>query len=191
MMTTTFIPPARPSVNRSSLCILVLTLAVTSCAKGDKGSETSSVAPGAALASGATSAALPANPTTNDIANYPLDMDKVRKLAATMKYMEEAARLDSTVVSGGSNSETAAQTIARLEGKPQLVAVFRKAGWNAADYVWTMAALLQASMMESVLANTAGAKLPEGQSPKNIEFMRANKAEIEQITKEMGMSGQS
>lgn len=178
-------------MNCSSICIFALALAATSCAKGDKAGDTSSVSVNSALTSAPASAALPANPSANDISNYPLDMDKMRKLAATMKYMEEAGRSDSTVLSGGSNSETAAQTIARLESKPQLVAVFRKAGWNATDYVWTMAALLQASMMESVLANTAGAKLPEGQSPKNIEFVKTNKTEIEKITTEMGMSGKN
>ena len=110
-------------------------------------------------------------------------MDKMRKWANTMKYLGEAAQTDSTAVDAariGSNESTA-QTIAKLEANAATRAALRKAGWSAKDYVWTTAAYLQAGMTQGVLASTPGAKVPAGQSMKNVEFLRAHSKEIDEL----------
>lgn len=165
---------------RSRILALAAALLTAACATkdgaGDSASaETSGGAPAASAAS-----TLPANPTSEDISNYPLDMDKMRKLKASMASMEAAAKADPTgSISSGSNDETAAQTIGRIESNATMRRAIESAGWSVSDYVWTTAAMLQAAMMEATLASTPGAKLPAGHNPRNIEFIKAHKAELD------------
>lgn len=167
---------------------VIAALALAACTAKDA-KQTSS----AASATGdtpvvATAPASSAEPTAEDISNYPLDMDKMRKWAATMKYLGEVAQSDPTVgdaVRMG-NNESTAQTIAKLEANPKTRDALRRAGWSARDYVWTTAAYLQAGMTQGVLASTPGAKVPAGQSMKNVEFLRAHAKEIDQIASDVG-----
>ena len=168
---------------RSRILPLVAAVLTAACATKDGAGDSASAQPtGSAPAASAVST-LPANPTSEDISNYPLDMDKMRKLQATMKSLEAAASANPGSMSSGSNSETAAQTIARIESNPTERRAIEQAGWTVRDYVWTTAAMLQASMMEGTLASTPGAKLPAGHNPRNIEFMKAHKAELEAMGK--------
>lgn len=162
-------------------------LALAACtAKPDPASEgaTASAAPAAAPA--AASPARPDNPTSEDISNYPLDMDKMRKLATTMSLTADAEKRGERFNAKASNDETAGQTIARLEGDAKLRAILGKVGWSARDYVWTTAAMLQASMLDATLAADPSAIVPPGHSRRNIDFVREHKAEIEKMT--AGMS---
>ena len=168
----------------SRLRLLILATAsfgALACAGKDVSRDTSA-ATSAVIASPASSA-LPANPTSNDIAAYKLDMDKVGKLAATMKNLEAAVRADPTIQTSGDNSETASQTIARLESNAKVRRAIEQAGWSVTDYVWTTAALLQAGLLEATLASTPSARMPEGQSAQNLEFVRAHRAELERMSK--------
>ena len=131
-----------------------------------------------------------AEPTANDISNYKLDMDKMRKYAAAMKGFQSLGAKDSTVLeaAGPTNgNETTAQTIARIEATPIAMKVLRDAGLTPKDYVWITAAWLQAAMTQGMMEHTKDAKLPEGQNPQNIEFLKAHKAELEAMSKDMGM----
>lgn len=148
----------------------------TDTARDDTASTKTTVIP-------AASSAMPDNPTSEDIAAYPLDMDKVRKLKQSMTNVEAAIRSDPTIETRGDNSESAAQTIARLEASPQMRRAIEQAGWTVKDYVWTTAALLQASMLEGTMASTPDAKLPAGHDARNIEFVKTHKAEIEQLSR--------
>ena len=165
---------------RSRILALVVVTLTAACAKKDGAGDS-----GAAQASGgapvaSAASARPGNPTSEEIANYPLDMDKMRKLQASMASMEASAKADPTArISSGSNDETAAQTIARIESTPLMRRAIEQAGWSVSDYVWTTAAMLQAAMMEATLASTPGAKLPAGYNPRNIEFIREHKAELD------------
>jgi hypothetical protein len=163
--------------------IFALAAAVTltaACAKKDGAGDSASSQTAAASSAPAAASTLPANPTSEDISNYPLDMDKMRKLKASMASMEATAKADPTAsISSGSNNETAAQTIARIESSPSMRRAIEQAGWSVTDYVWTTAAMLQAAMMEATLASTPGAKLPAGHNPRNIEFIKAHKAELD------------
>lgn len=149
-----------------------------------------SASDGNATAAFPTPVSSAAEPTANDISNYTLTMDRMTRWANTIKYLEEAAKADTSIQSAlrMSAQENTAQTIARLEGHPAARAALRKAGWSAKDYVWTTAAWMQAAMTEGILGSTPGATLPEGQNPKNVEFLKANKKAIEQLARDAGMT---
>jgi hypothetical protein len=165
---------------RSRILALVAVTLTAACATKDGAGDSASAQAGGGAPVASASSTLPANPTSEDISNYPLDMDKMRKLQASMASMEATAKADPTAsISSGSNDETAAQTIARIESTPMMRRAIEQAGWSVSDYVWTTAATLQAAMMEATLASTPGAKLPAGHNPRNIEFIKAHKAELD------------
>jgi hypothetical protein len=159
---------------------LAITLALVACS-----TENSAQAPSQKAESSkpGVTAASTAEPTTEEISRYPLDMDKMRKLTTTMRILGEDAQGDATAADAVrmGNNDSVAQMIAKLEGNATTRAALRKAGWSAKDYVWTMTAFLQAGMMQGVLASTPGAKLPTGQSPKNIEFLKTHQREIDAL----------
>jgi hypothetical protein len=125
-------------------------------------------------------------PTANDIADYKLDMDKMRKYAAAMKGFSVLAKTDSAAAGamGTHPNETTAQTIARIESSPAALKVLRDVGLSPKDFVWITAAWLQAAMTQAVLESSKDAKLPEGQNAQNIEFLRAHRAELEAMTRD-------
>jgi hypothetical protein len=175
-------------MTRTRPLVIIAALALAACTTKD--SSNAAAATGDTPVVAAAPATSNAEPTAEDISNYPLDMDKMRKWATTMKYLGEAAQSDSTIGDAArmGNNESTNQTIARLEANATTRAALRKAGWSAKDYVWTTAAFLQAGMMQGVLASTKDAKLPAGHSPKNIEFLRAHQREIDKLGEEMGTS---
>lgn len=125
-------------------------------------------------------------PTANDIAEYKLDMDKMKKYSAAMKGFATLARTDSAAAGamGTHANETTAQTIARIESSPAAVRVLRDVGLTPKDFVWITAAWLQAAMTQAVLESSPQSKLPEGQNPQNVEFLRAHRAELEAMTRD-------
>jgi hypothetical protein len=44
---------------------------------------------------------------------------------------------------------------------------------------------LQASMVGAAMSANPAAKLPDGQSPENVKFVQANKAELERLFKDL------
>jgi hypothetical protein len=129
-------------------------------------------------------------PTANDISNYMLDMDKMRKWGNAMKAFSTLAATDSAAaeaMQAESNNEPMSQTIARIESNPVARNVLQKAGLSARDYMMITAAYLQAGMTAGLMSTNPKAKMPEGQNPKNVEFYKAHKAELERMAKEMGM----
>jgi hypothetical protein len=125
-------------------------------------------------------------PTANDIANYTLDMDKMRKYAAAMRGFAALSKTDSAAAyaMGTHANETTAQTIARIESSPGAMRVLRDAGLTPKDFVWITAAWLQAAMTQAVLESSSRSKLPEGQNAQNVEFLRAHRAELEAMTRD-------
>ena len=162
---------------------LVATLLLAACSTGDSSRS-------AAADSSGQIAPVPTpaghEPTANDIANYKLDMDKMRKYAVAMKGFAVLEKNDSSAAEamGTHPNETTAQAIARLESNPAAMRVLRDAGLSAKDYVWITAAWVQAAGTQAVLESSKDSKLPEGQNPQNIEFLRAHRAELEAMTKD-------
>jgi len=130
----------------------------------------------------------PVEPTANDISNYKLDMDKMRKYSAAIRGFATIAKTDSSAADAMSSkaNESTAQMIAKLEANPTAMQVLNQAGLSAKDYVWTTAAWLQAAMTQGVREANPDAKLPEGHNPQNVEFIRRHKAELEAMTKDIG-----
>jgi hypothetical protein len=167
-------------------------IALMACSK-DKAPAAGTTGDSGAVAALPADAAPPVTgePTANDISNYKLDMDKMRKFAAAMKGFKSLGKQDSMALeaAGSENNESTAQTIARLERSPVAVRVLREAGLTPRDYVWITAAWLQAAMTQGVLESSKDAKLPAGQNPQNIEFLKAHKAEMDALGRDLGMSG--
>lgn len=144
----------------------------------------------APASSDAPSVASGAEPSANDISNYKLDMDKMRKFAAANKNLAAIAKEggeEEFDVTGGGNQSTA-QTIARLESHPAAKRALSQAGLSARDYVWITAAWIQAAMTQGILETTPGAKVPAGQNMQNVDFLKANKAELEAMMQSMGQT---
>ena len=156
---------------------------LTACSTRDTSSTT---ATDTASAPASSLTATGHEPTANDIADYRLDMDKMRKYAAAMKGFAALAKTDSAAAGamGTHPNETTAQTIARIESSPSAMKVLRDVGLTPKDYVWITAAWLQAAMTQAVLESSKDARLPEGQNAQNIEFLRANRAELEAMTRD-------
>ena len=164
-----------------SIAILSFAAVFTACAKKDAATGDSAAA--AATPEATTPATSGAEPTANEISNYKLDMDKMQKYGAAMKGFQSLSAADSSALEAvGSNAnESMAETISRIKSSPIATKVLRDAGLSAEDYVWITAAWLQAAMTEAVLASSKDAKLPDGQNPQNVEFVRAHRAELETL----------
>ena len=175
---------------RSLAARTVATLLATSLAGCSAGSDADT--PAATDSSPATTgievSASP-EPTAVDISNYELDMDKMRRYAAAIKGFTAISPADTAGMSGlnMSSDESTAQTIAKLESHPAARRVLSQAGLSAREYVWITAAYLQAAMTQGLLQASPTAKIPAGQSRRNVDFLVANKAEIESIMKDAGM----
>lgn len=166
-------------------------LAVSACSSKDSATADTAAAPGAMASSSEAPAASAGEPTANDVSNYKLDMDKMRKYVAAIKGFSALSASDSASASAmgsGSANESTAQMIARIEGNPVAVRVLRDAGLSPSDYVWITAAWLQAAMTQGILESSAEAKLPKGQNPQNVAFLKANKTELERMMRDAGMS---
>lgn len=160
---------------------LTVMLLVIACSSGDS-NRTASADSGTASPTPTTAH----EPTANDIADYKLDMDKMQKYAKAMRGFAALAKTDSAAAQamGTHANETTAQTIARIESSPAAMRVLRETGLTAKDFVWITAAWLQAAMTQAVLESSPQSKLPAGQNPQNVEFLRAHRAELEAMTKD-------
>jgi hypothetical protein len=163
-----------------SIALLSLTVAGACTAK-----ESTKAATDTAAVAQAPSAE--PEPTANDISNYKLDMDKMQKYSTAIKGFAELAKTDSAAAEAmASNAnQSTAKMIERLEASPPAMKVLHDAGLTAKDYVWIAAAWIQAAMTQQMLEANKNAKLPEGQNPQNLEFLKAHKAELDSMTKEM------
>jgi len=176
-------------VHHSRAAIVLAGIVLFACTAKDA-SQNATADSSAGVAASPAPSAPAGEPTANDISNYALDMDKMRKWANAIKGFTALAATDSAVaeaMSAGSNNESMPQAIARIESSPAARNVLRQAGLSARDYMMITAAYLQAGMTEALLSSNPQAKIPEGQNPQNVEFYKAHKAELEQMAKETGM----
>jgi len=177
---------------RRAALLTLLVFTATACKSKDVSPADSAAAAGADVA--ASTSEIPstsgAEPTANEVSNYRLDMDKMRRYTAALKGFSTLSAQDSAAAAAmgsSSSNESTAQMIARIEGNPIAMRELRKAGLSAKEYVWITAAWLQAAMTQGMLESSPEAKLPEGQNPQNVEFLKANKAELERLMKDAGM----
>ena len=160
---------------------------LAACAKKDAATVDTTAA-GAAATEAATASA-PGEPSANDVSNYELNMDRMRKWVAAMKGFAAEARRDSTAAEAMALDQNAstAQMIARLDTHPLAKRVLSQAGLSARDYVWTTAAYMQAAMTAGIM-QMPNAKAPEGMNMKNVEFVKTHNAELEAMMREAGIN---
>lgn len=148
-----------------------------------------SVVDSVSLGAAAASTTPGADPTAVDISNYPLDMDKMRRYVAAIKKFSALAPSDTAglvALNPGSNTTTAS-SISALEAHPVASRVLAEAGLSARDYVWITSAYLQAAMTQGLLQASSEFRVPEGQSRRNLDFLNANRPELETMMKDAGM----
>jgi len=173
---------------RFPILVVTAALATGACSSKDATQDASTSASTAAEISATSTSS--AEPTETEISNYTLDMDKMTKWGNAIKYLTEAAEKNPTLVAAlkTENNESTSESIRKLEGNATARAALSRAGLSSRDYVWITTAWLQAAMTEGIMSTTPGAKMPEGQNPKNVEFIRTHRAEIQRIAKAAGMS---
>jgi hypothetical protein len=183
---TSLCPGDTVQLHRRSALFITAAFALAACSKKDS----SVAADAAATGSAATPAAAPAGePTANDVSNYELNMDRMRRWVAAMKGFAAEAERDSAAAEAMAMDQNAstAQLVARLESHPLAKRVLSQAGLSARDYVWTTAAYMQAAMTAGLM-QMPNAKAPEGMNMKNVEFVKAHNAELEAMMRQAGIN---
>lgn len=167
------------------LSVLPMMLAIAAC-KGKQSSADDGASAGSVVGAAPQSAG--GEVTAREIAMYPLDMEKMRRWANATKAMGVAFEKNPAAAAAmgrPAENETPSQQIARMEGSPLTMTVLRENGLSARDYVMILGSYLQASMVGAAMSANPAAKLPDGQSPENVKFVQANKAELERLFKDL------
>lgn len=86
--------------------------------------------------------------------------------------------------------ETIAEMAAQFDAVPPLKKAIHDAGLTSREFALFSMSLLQAGMALGVLESGA-TKLPEGTPKENVDFVRAHRAEIEQIQRELSAASES
>ena len=118
------------------------------------------------------------NPT-----KYVLTMDNVRKLAAARQEMTASSsevELD--------DDDSLAQSVAKVKGNKAAMAVLQKVKLAPSDYVLTLTTYLATAMVVAFQKQDAKFAIPEGVSVKNVEFIRAHWTELDQMSKQAGLT---
>ena len=128
-------------------------------------------------------------PDAADLSNYTLDMDGMRRYATAIKGFTslEAADTAGMPALNISQNQSTAESIKALEAHPAARRVLSGAGLTAKEYVWITAAYFQAAMTQGFLQTSPDFRVPEGQSRQNVDFLNANKADLEVLMKDAGM----
>ncbi|HUF66884.1 MAG TPA: hypothetical protein VMM17_12990 [Gemmatimonadaceae bacterium] len=162
--------------------VVVFAVTIGACAGGETAEETTPSAPGASVS------ASTAEPSAIEISNYELTMDRMRRWMTAARNLGTAAENDPTLEPPDADEVSYSQMIAWYEQNPTAREALRSAGITPRDFVLTTLAYMQAGMTYAVLGMSKEAKIPEGQSGRNVEFVRANQAELERLAREMGMA---
>jgi len=127
--------------------------------------------------------------TDVDVADYELDMDKVKKWLNGMTALMTAAKQDSSVAAAiaSNGNEKSSETIARMDANPKVKDILDKAGISARDYVLTMSAYLRAAMADAAATASPKGMAPNRVNEDNVEFIRKHRAELEPLLKQAGL----
>ncbi|HEX6573406.1 MAG TPA: hypothetical protein VF042_00425 [Gemmatimonadaceae bacterium] len=121
------------------------------------------------------------------LASYTLDMEKINKLSAFManaaSYRKSHPGEDLEVsLDATDDLDTSIQKIESNTAAKQLLT---ESGLTAREYVLLVSAYLGAGMTVTMLDTNPNAKIPDNVNPKNVEFIRTHKAELDQMKKAM------
>ncbi len=137
-----------------------------------------------------SSAASADEATAVDVSNYELTMDKMKKfvsVANSMGSMTGTAADSAAMNSIRIGNDPVDVSVRKMEAVAPMKRALAASGLAARDYVMIAAAYMQAGMMMSAMESNPNAKVPPGQSIRNVEFMRTNKAELERLMKGAGL----
>ena len=136
-----------------------------------------------------SSATIVRDATSTDIRTYTLDMDKMRRYAAAAKALDEESKKNpSVVIDVNLGNEPISQSIATVERNDFVTAVLKRAGTTPREFLMTMAAFLQAATTSAALDADPNARTPADQNTDNVEFVRAHRAEIDQLMDDSGLT---
>jgi len=164
---------------------------IAGCSSNDA-PDTAASEPGApaSIESPAPSSASAAELTAVDVSNYELTMDKMKKfvsVANSMGSMTGTAADSAAMNSIRIGNDPVDVSVRKMEAVAPMKRALAASGLAARDYVMIAAAYMQAGMMMSAMESNPNAKVPPGQSIRNVEFMRTNKAELERLMKGAGL----
>ena len=171
--------------------ILVATVTLAACSKGDSSPAATTSQPAVASANSAQ-----ANEDLGDISKYRLSMDKIdkyiqsqRNLAAKLQSMTPAERqaLKDRGEAGDANASVD-EMAAKIEKEPVMVDAIRAAGLSPREYI-----MITLSMMQTAMAASVAQMRPNDNqdsliremkaNPENIKWYNEHAAEINQKTR--------
>ena len=118
-----------------------------------------------------------------DATKYVLTMDNLRKLTAVTQNMKASStevELD--------DDDTLAQSVAKIQANKAAMAALQKVKLMPSDYVLTLTTYLATAMVVAFQKQDAKFAIPEGVSVKNVEFIRAHWTELDQMSKQAGLT---
>jgi len=164
-----------------SLAVAVLALAACNKPADSISPPAVTVAPAAA----ATVSQAPAD--AGSIDTFDLTMDNVDRMLRAQVALGAATKADPSLDPAMNISEeNDAQFVARLESTPALKAAIESAGMSVRDYAYTSQSLVATMMAVGAVQAGQLKDIPEGVNPRNVEFMKAHQAEIEQKMRALG-----
>ena len=172
------------------LSLAVAVLALAACNKpadsmSPPAASTASPAATVAPAAAATVSQAPAD--AGSIDTFDLTMDNVDKMLRAQVALGAATKADPSLDPAMNISEeNDAQFVARLESTPALKAAIESAGMSVRDYAYTSQSLVATMMAVGAVQAGQLKDIPEGVNPRNVEFMKAHQAEIEQKMRALG-----
>ena len=146
---------------------------------------TPATTPSASASAAAQSDTGTADPGSID--NFELTMANVDAWMHAQKALGEAVKKDPSLDPAMNISEeNDAQYVARLEASPALKAAIESAGMSVRDYAYTSQSLVATLMAVGAVEAGQLKEIPEGINPRNVDFIKAHRAEIEARMKAMG-----
>jgi len=168
-----------------SVALTIAALSVAACASRDSDHSAGGDV-------GSTASAFSGGPKLIDVdvRNYELDMEHVRKWLAGMEALMSAAKSDTSIAAAvaSNGQETTQQSIAKLDANDRARELLRQAGLTPREYVLTMTAYLQAATADAAQRASPPGKAPSDVNPKNVEFIRDHRSELEPLINKAGLS---
>jgi len=166
-----------------------LVLVLAACAR-----PAENAAPASASAAAPATAEMPAaqaaatdTAAIDSIDRFELTMANVDAWMHAQKALGEAVKKDPSLDPAMNISEESdAQYVARLEASPAMKAAIESAGMSVRDYAYTSQSLVATLMAVGAVEAGQLKEIPEGINPRNVDFIKAHRAEIEAKMKAMG-----
>ena len=162
---------------------VALVLALAACNKSADTATASADVPTAATVAANADAPVAQPPAdAGSIDTYELTMDNVHAMMKAQVALAAAEKADPTLDSAMNISEeNDAQYVARLESTPKVRAAIEAAGMSVRDYAYTAQSLVGTMMAVGAVEAGQLKEIPEGVNPRNVEFVKAHRAELEKM----------